>query len=44
MRAGPLSDTLHYSDCQMTRLQWIYIIIGLVVALSMILAVLPIGR
>jgi len=28
----------------MTRLQWIYIIIGLVVALSMILAVLPIGR
>jgi len=28
----------------MTKLQWIYVIVGLVVALSMILAVLPIGR
>jgi len=28
----------------MTRLQWVYVIIGLVVALSMILSVLPIGR
>jgi len=28
----------------MTRLQWVYVIIGLLVALSMLLAVLPIGR
>jgi len=28
----------------MTRLQWIYVIVGLLVAASMILAVLPIGR
>jgi hypothetical protein len=29
---------------QMTRLQWIFTIIGVLVALSMILSVLPIGR
>jgi len=28
----------------MTKLQWVYVIVGLLVALSMILAVLPIGR
>jgi hypothetical protein len=28
----------------MTRLQWVYVIIGLLVAASMILSVLPIGR
>jgi len=28
----------------MTRLQWIYVIIGLLVAASMVLSVLPIGR
>jgi hypothetical protein len=28
----------------MTKLQWVYVIIGLLVALSMILAVLPVGR
>jgi len=28
----------------MTRLQWVYVIIGLLVALSMLLAVLPLGR
>src|SRR5262249_35089344 len=32
------------SPAVVTRLQWIYVIMGLVVALSMILAVLPIGR
>jgi hypothetical protein len=29
---------------QMTRLQWVYIIVGLLVAISMLLAVLPLGR
>jgi hypothetical protein len=29
---------------RMTRLQWIFTIIGVLVALSMILSVLPIGR
>jgi hypothetical protein len=28
----------------MTKLQWAYIIIGVVVAASMLLAVMPIGR
>jgi len=28
----------------MTKLQWVYIIVGLLVALSMLLAVLPLGR
>jgi len=28
----------------MTKLQWAYVVIGIVVALSMVLAVVPIGR
>jgi hypothetical protein len=28
----------------MTKLQWVYVIVGLVVALIMLLAVLPVGR
>jgi hypothetical protein len=28
----------------MTKLQWVYIVVGLLVALSMLLAVLPLGR
>jgi hypothetical protein len=28
----------------MTKLQWVYIVIGLLVAASMLLAVLPVGR
>jgi hypothetical protein len=29
---------------RMSKLQWVYVVVGLLVALSMILAVLPIGR
>ena len=29
---------------EMTRLQWVYVIIGLLVAVSMLLYVLPVGR
>jgi hypothetical protein len=28
----------------MTRLQWVYIVVGLLVAISMLLYVLPVGR
>jgi len=28
----------------MTKLQWVYVVVGLLVALSMLLAVLPLGR
>jgi hypothetical protein len=28
----------------MTKLQWIYVVVGVLVALSMLLAVLPVGR
>jgi hypothetical protein len=28
----------------MTKLQWVYVIVGLLVAVSMLLAVLPLGR
>ena len=28
----------------MTKLQWIYVVVGVLVAISMLLAVLPIGR
>ena len=29
---------------RMSKLQWVYVIVGLLVALSMVLAVLPLGR
>jgi len=28
----------------MTKLQWVYVVVGLMVAASMLLAVLPVGR
>ena len=31
-------------DTAMTKLQWVYVIVGLLVAVSMLLAVLPLGR
>jgi hypothetical protein len=33
-----------YHPAAMTKLQWIYVVVGLLVAVSMLLAVLPIGR
>jgi hypothetical protein len=35
---------MSYDPAEMTKLQWVYIVIGLLVALSMLLAVLPLGR
>jgi hypothetical protein len=39
-----LRGALRYDPGTMSKLQWVYIIVGLLVALSMILAYLPIGR
>jgi hypothetical protein len=35
---------LRYDPARMTKLQWVYVIVGLLIVLSMVLAYVPIGR